>query len=77
MKKPKPILLVDFFIRASKVTENYIKALDGRKWSLKDQEKKIREEFYEFNHPENRLNELEDSILEFLLNRIPKPEERY
>lgn len=54
------ITLKQFLERASKVTRNYIIAWEG-KWALDKQDKKIDEEVYEFKHPENSLNELEEA----------------
>lgn len=49
------------FLEVSRhVTENYIKALNGRKWTLVDQWKKIREEEREFLDATDRLNKLEE-----------------
>lgn len=54
------ITLKEFLERASKVTKNFVVAWEG-KWELNKQDNKIDEEVYEFKHPENALNELEEA----------------
>ena len=54
------ITLKQFLERARHVTRNYVVAWEG-KWALDKQDKKIDEEVYEFKHPENALNELEEA----------------
>jgi hypothetical protein len=54
------IKLIEFLKISRHVTENYIKALNGRKWTKTDQWNKIREEEVEFRNATDRLNELEE-----------------
>lgn len=48
-----------FLDKSRQVTDNYLIAWDG-KWPIKNQWDKIKEEDEEFEHPKNRLNELEE-----------------
>ena len=54
------ITLKEFLGISRQVTNNYIKALNGKEWSLSEQWKKIMEEEQEFKDATSPLNELEE-----------------
>ena len=54
------ITLKEFLGISRQVTDNYIKALNGKEWSLSDQWNKIMEEEQEFKVATSPRNELEE-----------------
>ena len=56
----KNIKLLEFLRISREVTDNYIKTLNGKEWTLSNQWYKIHEEEIEFQDATSPLNELEE-----------------